>query len=74
MDDEPVTQKLLAVSRETELEHYQNLFNEAGRKMLAHPTKENIKAYGDAQKKLQEVEDAYRQGYRGLLSRLQTSS
>ena len=69
--NQDTTVKIPALSSLTEVEHYQRLYLEAGNNMLTNFSKETAKAYGEAQCKLQEVEDLYRQGYQLLLQKSQ---
>ncbi len=68
MDDVTTTQKLVAVTQENELQYYEKQFRNAGEAMLANPTMSAARTYEQAQAKLIEVEDLYREGYRALLA------
>lgn len=60
MTDPITTVKIPAVKSMNEKEYAQYLYDEALKKMLANPTKENVDAFTAANAHLFEVEDAYR--------------
>jgi len=68
MEDPTITQKLTAVTQENELQYYEKQFRAAGEAMLINPTMDAARTYEQAQAKLTEVEDLYREGYRSLLA------
>ena len=64
MADPEITLKIKGLSKTTETQHYQYLFDQAYTKMLADPTDENLNAFHLANKQLWEVRDSYRIGLR----------
>jgi hypothetical protein len=66
--DPEITQKLTNLPELNEKEYYQYMYDQALKAMLKNPTKENIDAFGVANTKLYEIEDAYRIGSRLLIS------
>jgi hypothetical protein len=71
MDEEnPTTVKIKGITQINEKEYAQAQYDEALQAMIDNPSQETIKAFGIANQKLFEVEDAYRIGARLLLERV----
>lgn len=68
-DDTQITIKLKNVPRLNERDYAQMKYDEARIHMLENPTKDNIALFEEANKKLFEVQDAYRIGARLILER-----
>lgn len=69
MSDPITTVKIPSVRSMNEKEYAQFKYDEALKKMLENPTKENLEAFGKANAHLYEVEDAYRIALRLLSER-----
>ena len=67
--DGVTTKKIDVITKENELEYAQRQYDEAVQKMLLIPTLDNVKAFELANKKLFEIQDAYRLGAKLLLMR-----
>jgi hypothetical protein len=62
--DGPITLKITGLPQWNEREYAQYQYDMALKRMEANPTEDNIKAFGEANCHLFEVEDAYRIGTR----------
>jgi len=69
MNDQYITLKIRNLPKLNEREYFQYMYDEAMKRMLAEPTQTNIDAFGTANAKLFETEDAYRIAQRLLLER-----
>lgn len=70
MDEEnPTTVKIPGVTQINERQYAQMKYDKALQEMIDHPSEETIKAFGEANQKLFEIEDAYRIGARLLLEK-----
>ncbi len=61
-DNPPDTLKIKGLPQLNEKEYALYMYNTALKAMIDSPTEENIKAFGEANRKMFEIEDAYRIG------------